>query len=59
MQRDADIALRPILNPPEHWIGRNLLPVSYAVYAPSEYVQTMQGLPPEQHRWLQLDDRLQ
>ncbi|ATF18009.1 LysR family transcriptional regulator [Phaeobacter gallaeciensis] len=58
MQRDADIALRPTQNPPEHWIGRNLLPVSYAVYAHSDYVKAMQYLPPERHRWLQLDDSL-
>ncbi|MBQ4807132.1 LysR family transcriptional regulator [Phaeobacter sp. HS012] len=58
MQRDADIALRPTMNPPEHWIGRNLLPVSYAVYAHTDYVEAMRDLPPEQHRWLQLDDSL-
>lgn len=58
MQRDADIALRPTVHPPQHWIGRNLLPIAYAVYAHSDYAKNLEGLLPEQHRWIRLIDDL-
>ena len=56
MKRDADIALRPTLHPPEHWIGRNLLPITYATYAHQDYVKVMQDLSSEKHRWVRLID---
>lgn len=58
MKRDADIALRPTPHPPEHWIGRNLLPIAYTTYAHSDYVKTLADLPPEHHRWIRLVDDL-
>ncbi|NKB45533.1 MAG: LysR family transcriptional regulator [Alphaproteobacteria bacterium] len=58
MQRDADIALRPTQHPPEHWIGRSLLPIAYTSYACSDYLKSVRGVPPEEHRWIQLDDSL-
>ncbi|WP_282606294.1 LysR family transcriptional regulator [Pelagibius sp. Alg239-R121] len=58
MKRDADIALRPTRHPPEHWIGRNLLPVAYTTYAHSDYVKASRNLAPEQLRWVRLDDSL-
>ncbi|MEM9370165.1 MAG: LysR family transcriptional regulator [Pseudomonadota bacterium] len=56
MQRDADIALRPTRNPPEHWVGRKLQPVASAIYAARDYLD--QKLPPTEQRWVTLDDDL-
>lgn len=58
MQRDADIALRPTRHPPENWIGRNLLPISYTSYTHSDYFKTLKNLPPERYRWIRLIDDL-
>ncbi|MEM7425915.1 MAG: LysR family transcriptional regulator [Pseudomonadota bacterium] len=58
MQRDADIALRPTPNPPDHWVGRKLLPITCAVYAHEDYWRAAESLPPEQRRWVALDDDL-
>ena len=56
MQRDADIALRPTRIPPEHWVGRKLLPVASAVYAAQGYLARQ--LPRTEQRWVTLDDDL-
>ncbi|QCO55423.1 LysR family transcriptional regulator [Pseudorhodobacter turbinis] len=58
MQRDADIAMRPTRNPPEHWIGRNLCSIGYATYARGEYADVLLDLPDQQHRWIRLNDSL-
>ena len=58
MQRDADIALRPTYNPPEHWVGRRLLPIVCATYAHERYWNVAKSLPAEDHRWVTLDDDL-
>ncbi|MEM9277881.1 MAG: LysR family transcriptional regulator [Pseudomonadota bacterium] len=57
-RRDADIALRPTLNPPEHWIGRKLSQIQCATYTHVNYCERVEGLPPEKLRWLILDDDL-
>ncbi|MEO0956889.1 MAG: LysR family transcriptional regulator [Pseudomonadota bacterium] len=58
MQRDADIALRPTQNPPEHWVGRKLLRIECAVYAQKDYWDSRKGAPTSQQRWLALDEDL-
>lgn len=58
MQRDADIALRPTQNPPEHWIGRKISPILCATYAHERYWSMAKNLPAEDHRWAKLDDDL-
>ena len=58
MQRDADIALRPTSNPPEHWIGRELVPLSFAIYAHEDYWKSAKSQPAEKHRWVMLGDDL-
>jgi len=55
MQRDADIAIRPTLNPPEHWSGRQLGTVFCAAYARSDYWDSVKSLPDDQRRWVRLD----
>ena len=57
-RRDADIALRPTLNPPQHWIGRKISTVHCATYATASYWQAAQSSPPEAWRWIVLDDDL-
>ena len=57
-RRDADIALRPTPNPPEHWIGRKLARVECATYANADYMDKVQRVPPEERRWITLDDDL-
>ncbi|NOI75680.1 LysR family transcriptional regulator [Vibrio coralliilyticus] len=58
VQREADIALRPTRNPPEHWVGRKLSEISYATYASHNYIETMADDKPENFRWLRLIDNL-
>lgn len=58
MQRDADIALRPTNRPPEHWVGRKLSALSFAIYAHHDYWQTVQGKDPETYHWITLGDDL-
>ncbi|MEM9138773.1 MAG: LysR family transcriptional regulator [Pseudomonadota bacterium] len=56
MQRDADVALRPTLSPPEHWVGRKLQPIACALYTAQAYSD--RDLPPTEQRWVTLDDDL-
>ncbi|WP_052262014.1 LysR family transcriptional regulator [Leisingera sp. ANG-M1] len=56
MQRDADIALRPTRNPPEHWIGRNLAQLSFAAYAHKDFLETCLDLPEAEKRWIRMND---
>jgi len=58
MQRDADIALRPTPDPPEHWIGRRLSRLSFATYAHRDYWRDARHLAPEHLRWVLLGDDL-
>ena len=58
MQRDADIALRPTITPPEHWVGRNLLTLTYSAYAHVDYAQEMQTLAADKYRWISLIENL-
>ncbi|WP_420334163.1 LysR family transcriptional regulator [Roseibium sp.] len=58
MQRDADIALRPTHDPPEHWIGRRLSRLSFATYAHRDYWQEACELAPDNLRWVLLGDDL-
>lgn len=57
-RRDADIALRPSLKPPEHLIGKRIAPMAHAVYGAKRYLRTRRKLKLEQHDWIALDDSL-
>lgn len=57
-RRDADIALRPTLNPPQHWVGRNVSKILCATYVSESYWDAVKDLSPEQWRWIMLDDDL-
>lgn len=57
-RRDADVALRPTLNPPEHWVGRKVSEVLCATYASKAYRDSLENSHADEHRWLVLDDDL-
>jgi DNA-binding transcriptional LysR family regulator len=59
-KREADIALRATMNPPEHLIGRKVAEITTAVYAtcnllPDKLDEEMLDLMP----WIGFDDRMQ
>ena len=58
MQRDADIALRPTNAPPEHWVGRDLMRLSFATYAHRDYWREIQDEEPDAYHWVMLGDDL-
>ncbi|MEM7208821.1 MAG: LysR family transcriptional regulator [Pseudomonadota bacterium] len=58
LQRQADIAIRPTREPPEHWVGRKIAPIHCAAYARDNYWRDMKKRAAAQQRWLALDDDL-
>lgn len=57
-RRDADVALRPTLNPPQHWVGRKISNILCASYVSETYWEKAGNLPSEDLRWIMLDDDL-
>ncbi len=58
-KRQADIAIRPTLSPPETLVGRRLCAVAFACYAAPSYLATIgPDVDLEAHRWLALDEGL-
>lgn len=58
-KRQADIAIRPTLSPPETLVGRRLCAVAFACYAAPSYLSTVgSDIDLEAHRWLALDESL-
>ena len=56
-KRQADIAIRPTLSPPETLVGRRLCAVAFACYAAPSYLATVDpGIELAEHRWLATDD---
>ncbi len=56
-RREADIAVRPTRNPPEHLVGRRLGSLRYAVYAATSYLrQHPASADLGQHIWIATDD---
>ena len=52
-KRDADVAIRPVVNPPETLIGRRLSAVAFAVYASHDYVRASDmSAPLHEHAWV-------
>jgi DNA-binding transcriptional LysR family regulator len=59
-KREADIALRATMNPPEHLIGRKLAEITTAVYATCKLVpENMNEDTLDQLPWIGFDDRMQ
>jgi DNA-binding transcriptional LysR family regulator len=58
-RRDADVAVRPTLKPPEHLIGRHVCRIAYAIYAaPSYLAEHAARSPLPKHAWLTPDDSM-
>jgi len=59
-KRQADVAIRPTLNPPETLIGRRLSKLAFAPYACGGYLSTNKGAkePLKAHTWIGFDDNL-
>lgn len=55
-KRDADIAIRPALQPPEHLIGKRIAGLSFAIYGAKEYLETHPSTDLTEHDWIALDD---
>lgn len=58
MQRDADIAIRPTANPPDHWSGRRVGMITCAAYAHRDYWEAVKDRAEESRRWVTLDVNL-
>ena len=58
-KRDADIAIRPSSQPPEHLISEHIGPLTYAVYGSKTYLQRHRKVKELRgHEWIALDDSL-
>ncbi|MFZ6680071.1 LysR family transcriptional regulator [Undibacterium sp. Tian12W] len=55
-KRDADIAVRPTITPPDYLIGKHIAPLEFCIYAASSYLALHADLPLDQHEWIALDD---
>ncbi len=55
-KRDADIAVRPSLRPPEHLLGKHIAPLAFAVYGSDHYLATREATALEDHEWIALGE---
>ena len=56
-KRDADIAIRPAMQPPEYLIGKRIGALAFAVYGAADYLAANAELALPQHQWLALSER--
>lgn len=58
-RRDADVAVRPSMHPPENLHGRRIGSIAFAPYASRHYLAAVGGTGLERiHQWIGLDDSL-
>lgn len=55
-KRDADIAIRPTVQPPDYLIGRHVAPLPFCIYGAPHYLAQAAGRDPGEHDWIALDD---
>jgi DNA-binding transcriptional LysR family regulator len=55
MRRDADVAIRPALSPPELLIGRRVCDLAFGIYATRAYLDSNPFADIAAHRWLVVD----
>ncbi len=58
MRRDADVAIRPSLSPPELLIGRRVCELGFGVYGAHAYLAGNPSRDIASHRWLAADDSM-
>jgi DNA-binding transcriptional LysR family regulator len=58
-KRDADVAIRPVKDPPETLIGRRIAKVAFAIYGSPDYLAQRRGVDRlAAHQWVGPDDSL-
>ncbi len=55
-KRDADIALRPTLHPPEYLVGKRIAPLAFAVYGALDYLENSTANTLQEHHWVALGE---
>ena len=55
-KRDADIAVRPTLRPPEYLVGKRIAPLAFAVYGAADYLQNTTASSLPEHQWIGLGE---
>ena len=55
-RRDADIAVRPTLRPPDYLIGKLIAPLAFAVYGAQDYLRQHPSQDLATHQWLALSE---
>ncbi len=56
-KRDADIAVRPTLRPPEYLVGKRIAPLAFAVYGAAQYLEnTATAATLSEHQWIGLGE---
>jgi DNA-binding transcriptional LysR family regulator len=57
-RREADVAIRPVPDPPEHLVGREVASIGFAVYIPAAWHAPGQQPDLTAHAWVGPDDSL-
>jgi DNA-binding transcriptional LysR family regulator len=57
-KRDADVAIRPVKNPPQTLVGRRVARIAFAIYGSPGYLEKRKTRALEKHLWLGPDDSL-
>jgi DNA-binding transcriptional LysR family regulator len=55
-KRDADIAVRPTLRPPDYLIGKRVSPLAFAVYGARQYLKAARAADLADHQWIALGE---
>lgn len=55
-KREADIALRPSADPPEHLLGKRIAPLAFAVYGSQRYLADRPAAELADHEWIALGE---
>jgi DNA-binding transcriptional LysR family regulator len=57
-RREADVAIRPVPEPPETLVGRRIANIAHAIYGSPAYLARRSGRDPSNYDWVGLDDSL-
>ncbi len=57
-RREADIAIRPTLEPPDILVGRRVANIAHAIYGSNAYLSRHKEIELSAHDWIALDDAL-
>jgi DNA-binding transcriptional LysR family regulator len=57
-RRQADVAIRPAVDPPDHLVGLRISPVAFAIYGSSAYISAHRAAELTAHAWVAPDETL-